>query len=276
MAKNITKDLKFELGTKDKPVNVVAFLEMFHNTVLALKDIEKEISTSGASRIEWQIVEAGSNSPVFATIQGSVNGDVDKSYCGIVIDSFVEGIKQLNRDDSCPKYFNQQSLSRVSKIVSQSSFYQLRTAFSVNDQTIELKKVAARNAHWAKQCRELGAQSYIEHGSVEGFLQILSATKKLKDKLSIVDALTEHTTQCYPRDQERLEPKIRESWKRRVVLEGEITVDRHSRLPKKILFDEIRIFPEQKDLPQIDDMRGIDITGGIEPSEYIRGLRDGC
>ena len=28
------------------------------------------------------------------------------------------------------------------------------------------------------------------------------------------------------------------------------------------------------ELPQIEQLHGIDITGGVEPSEYVRGLRD--
>ena len=67
---------------------------------------------------------------------------------------------------------------------------------------------------------------------------------------------------------------VREAWKRRVVATGEIVVDRETRKPIKILVDEIRILRDPADLPQMEDLHGIDITSGMESSEYIRGLRD--
>ena len=63
------------------------------------------------------------------------------------------------------------------------------------------------------------------------------------------------------------------AWKRRVVVTGKIITNRETR-KKEIYVDKIRVLGDRKDLPQLEDLRGIDITGGAESSEYIRNLRD--
>jgi hypothetical protein len=264
------------LGSKDKPVNAEAYLEVFRNIVLALQAIEKEFSTLGTNKIQWEIIETGTHSPIFATIQGAVDGGLNKEYSENIIHAFVDGVEQLNHGRICPKYFNEQSLRHVAKIVSQSKLHLLRAKFFTGQHTTELRRVAAANAHWAKRSLDLEKKIYIEYGSIEGYLQKLNTTKTRKDdRLTITDTLTDHQTLAIPQNQERLEPELRKAWKHRVRLEGEITVDRQTKLPKKIVFDNIFVFPGCDQLPQIQDLRGIDITGGIEPSEYVRGLRDG-
>ena len=41
-----------------------------------------------------------------------------------------------------------------------------------------------------------------------------------------------------------------------------------------MLVRDVRILENRENLPQLDDLQGINITGGIDSAEYVRRLRD--
>jgi len=110
---------------------------------------------------------------------------------------------------------------------------------------------------------------YFEHGAIEGELGI----SRSRDQLVVIDALTGQQIPCYLAD-EHLESTVREAWKCRVSVEGRIKVDRRTSQPIELAVENIRILRDRNDLPQLKDLHGIDITGGVESSEHVRGLRD--
>jgi len=58
--------LKLQVGSAGNPVNADAFLDIFQNTIAALKSIDRGFSTQGVETISWEVVEVGSNSPIYA------------------------------------------------------------------------------------------------------------------------------------------------------------------------------------------------------------------
>ena len=113
-----------------------------------------------------------------------------------------------------------------------------------------------------------------EHGTVEGRLrQLETLSGERRDKLVIEDDLTGDRIACYFRDEE-IEKQARDAWKRRVSVSGEITVNRASGDPASVHVEGIRVLRERADLPQMEDLYGIDITHGVESSTYIEGLRN--
>ena len=59
---------------------------------------------------------------------------------------------------------------------------------------------------------------------------------------------------------------------RRVVVSGRIRYRSHK--PTSIQAEEIHPLRDASELPQLEDMPPIDITGGLSPEEYVRRLRD--
>ncbi len=264
--------LKVQLGSQEKAVDAEAFLGVFQNTVDALKALDRTLSTHGAETIQWQIVSAGSNSPIFATIRGEGRRARNGKCSEEVIGAFVSGLEQLRKENSCPPHFNQDSLGYVKQIVASAVHHGLRPRFSTATRHVLVKKVIASNADWAMKTLSLGKSRYTEFGTLEGYLRELSGART-RDKLVIVDRLTNQSTPCYLGRPE-LEAIAREAWKHRVSITGEITVDRQTGQPIKIAVADIRVLRDRKDLPQIENLHGIDITNGVEASEYVRGLRD--
>ena len=110
-----------------------------------------------------------------------------------------------------------------------------------------------------------------EHGTIEGHLVELDAQCG-RSRIVIVDDLSRHQTRCYIRNAE-LEEKARRHWKHRVGVSGRIISTDHTGYPVEMEVEDIYPLRHRDRLPQIDDIAGIDITGGIESSEYVSSLR---
>ncbi len=271
MLKNQKDWLKFQLVGKEKAVDAETFVDVFQNIISALKAIDKNLSTYGTETIQWQIVDAGTSSPIFATISGKTQVANDE-YSKEVIETFVSGLDQLGKNKNCPPHFNQDSLGYVQNMVTKAAQHSLQPKFSTFLHEVKVARKVANNANWAMKALALQKSHYTEYGTLEGYLRELNVSHN-DDKLVIIDALTDQEIPCYLKQLE-LEDNVRKAWKKRVRVTGEITVDNNTKQPIKIVVDEITILRERKDLPQIEDLNNIDITGGMESSEYIRGLRD--
>jgi hypothetical protein len=257
-------------------IDADAFLALLADTIGTLKQINAEVSEFGTANISWRIVGAGMSSPLFATLRGQQESMDETPYVGRVIGAFVDGVNSLETVDTCPKYFNKKSLRLTNEMARAFALGVRRIEFSVNGTTAAVTKKTAENAATAilklehEESRRAGR--YIEYGTIEGHLSDLSELSG-RDKLVIIDALTRYKTPCYFRAQ-GIEMTARYAWKKRVAVTGEITVDRSTGLPVEVRVEEITILRERDELPQIENLYGLNITGGIESSEYVRGLRD--
>ena len=264
--------LKLQVGRPGKPVDADAFVHIFQDTIAALKAIDRGFSTHGGETIQWEIVQTGSNSPIFATLRGHDQTAHNGEHSRKVTNAFVGGIKQLSRGNVCPLGFGEDSLRYVQRIVSEAKLHRLKPVYSTFGMEVPVTKAMAANANRARKTLEMRKSRLVEYGTIEGRLRELSESRS-RDKLGVLDKLTGEVTHCYLRN-EALEPMVLKGWKHRVAVTGDITIDRQSGLPIKVMVDEIRILRDHGELPQIEDLHDIDITNGVEPAEYIRRLRD--
>ncbi|MGA2033074.1 MAG: hypothetical protein ABSG68_12515 [Thermoguttaceae bacterium] len=267
--------LKLELGEADKPVNADAYAAVFINAIEALKAINRHLSSHGAETIQWEVVGAGSSSPIYAMIRGrdqTANGQ----YGQQVVDTFTRGVTHLNDSNTCPEFFDRRSLAAITKMRDGAAPYGLQPVFSTPRATgVRVTPSVGVNAAFAMRSLRSRKNLFCEHGSLEGYLRDLSGAAD-RDKAVIIDPHTNHETPCNlnPDNLVELEKQVRVAWKHRVVVIGTITVDRRTRRPTHVVADDIRILRDRSELPQMDDLHGINITEGVESSEYIRGLRD--
>ena len=270
--------LRLHVASENRDVNAEAFLTILRTTIDVLKEIDKTSSRFRGENVEWLITDAGKNSPIFAEIGGigllKENGQVAEA----VIDSFVTGLSHLERNNTCPDNFNERSLDATADLIRSFSKRVTSIEFSTKTCRAALSPQLARNANYARQRLELergkSGPTYTEHGAVEGRLrQLETLPGQKRDKLVIEDDLTGVKIQCYFRNPE-IEAQARDAWKQRVSVTGKITVDRISGEPASVLVEGIRVLRERSELPQMEDLYGIDITHGIESSKYIEGLRN--
>jgi len=267
--------VQIESGARD--VNAEAFLKVLGTTLDALKELDKHSSQFGGESIEWFIADIGKNSPVFAEISGGVPPQDNVTAATQVIRAFVSGLVSLEENGICPQHFNERALGHTADLTRSFSKGVTRIAFTANGTKASVSHQLAQNATKAKRLLELerGAfgPTYTEYGSIEGRLRQLESLAGPKDKIVIEDDLTGDQIICYFRGAET-EMKAREAWKQRVSVSGTITVNRQSGIPRHVDVDRIFILRKRAELPQMEDLYGIDITQGIDSTEYIRDLRD--
>jgi hypothetical protein len=270
-----TRDqLTLRVGIAGKGVNFEGLIVFFQDALAALQAIDKDCSLHGAETREWEVIQVGSNSPIFATVRPRPLPSTSAIHNEDIAAIFVSGVEELNRGNRPPRRFGKVVLLCVKKMASTATRYGLQPIISTRSKQVPIEDSVASNADYVIKTIYLEKTTYREYGSLRGMLKAVAGTKQeLRDKVLLVDRLTGDETKCYIKGKD-LEEKVREGWKKRVVLSGEIVVDRKTRKPRKMLVQDVRILPDRDSLPQLEDLRGIDITGGVSAAEYVRRLRD--
>ncbi len=261
--------LTVHLGDAAKGVNADDYLAFLQNALAALKELDKESSTYGSETVQWEIVATGYGSPLFATIRGRPASDGERSR--IAIAKFVSGLDELNRGNRAPTGFGEPALRCLATLGTYAR--RLSPFVSAAGKRVEFSESLADNANWAIRTIAAERRYYKEHGSLRGTLKTVTSVRAQTDKVILVDRLTGEETQCYFHSKD-IEAAVREGWKHRVVVTGDIYVDRRTRKRHKVLIRELRIIPTSNELPQLADLTGIDITEGIDSAEYVRRMRD--
>lgn len=260
-------------------VDADAFVFALEKTIELLKELNKQSSDHGVETIRWRIIAAGMNSPMFATLDGEKIAGRSDDDSGAIMDAAVKGLGQLESADVCPRMFNDKSLKIAAQLP---KVYVNAGVQRLEFENAKIKVVAsstiAQNAntaiHRLSLDRAKKSLEYVETGTIEGVLVELAGQSE-RDKIVVVDELTNKRTSCYFRGDVKLDEQARESWKHRVAVTGDITFDSFTHEPIEVRVHSIRELRGSDALPQIDDLRGINLTGGIDPADYIRSLRDG-
>jgi hypothetical protein len=118
-------------------------------------------------------------------------------------------------------------------------------------------------------------QYYNEHTSIEGTLQMVSLYPKPKIKIYShrLPAGVMCTFPSNPNEKTKLINEAKNSIGERVEIYGRLRSDNSGR-PLSMEAKAIRAFRPEHKLPKFKDLEGIDITGGLDPTEFIRRLRD--
>jgi hypothetical protein len=118
------------------------------------------------------------------------------------------------------------------------------------------------------------ARKYKDVGTVEGRLEEISVhgMPETSPLFRIWDPipLPGHYVKCVI-SEDRL-PQVKDWLGQRVSVSGPIQYQNHK--PILIEVQNIRRLRTQAELPQIETMKPIDITGDLSPEEYIRRMRD--
>jgi len=263
--------LKIKIDDQQSDVDAEAFLNIFSSTLRTLKAISKKVATVGKEKIRWRISEATKSSPLSATLVGEPEIPNRPHDTEMVMDAFVGGLKHLEAADTCPPMFDEQTLGFVRQFAQSKARGISYVEFSANGMTATATKEVAHNAVNAIRRLQQKSGQYRDYGSVEGKLATLNSRQG--KQFVVDDVLTGESITCYFSSAE-VESVARKAWDHRVCAVGELRIDKQTGNPTSVKVDEIQILRDQKDIPQLDDIEGIDITGGMESSDYVRKLRD--
>jgi hypothetical protein len=253
-----------------------AFIEVISQTIALLKELNKAQSVYGSESLKWAVVDAGHSSPLFTEFAPVRFRDTDPDIGASVVHDFVLGIHHLEVSDTPPPQFSEPALHKASKLLQSLGRGVGVIQFSSNGFVATATKVGSANAQTAIAKYDLAkavhSSEYQEYGSIEGHLRSLSEQAGGKDRIDIIEELTGQTIRCYIRSD--FDHEAAAAWKKRVSVTGMITVGRRTRRPVSVQVESIRVLRDSSELPQIEDLFGIQITGGMSPEEYVRGLRD--
>lgn len=268
--------LTLRVGSLTEGISAQAVVDVFLDTLKILGQINRKASPYGSEGLEWRIVRLAMQSPLEAQLHGVSASDASAALGATVVNAFVSGIRHLATQDTCPRLFNKESLQLTAGLIKVFARGVSKIEFASNGNTAEATHSVSGHANAAIYRLEQDAAKrvgdYVEYGAIEGYLKAV-AEQANRDQLVIADSLTGERTKCYFRNAE-VEKKVRTAWKHRVRVVGETTVDSDTGDLKQMQVDDITILRSRDELPQIDDLAGIDITQGIESSEYVRDLRD--
>ena len=110
-------------------------------------------------------------------------------------------------------------------------------------------------------------------GTLKGRLRRAGAGES-RGKFRIDSLMGSQSAQCaFPAGKEE---EFLHAVGRKVLASGELHYPAGSNLPRSIKVETVEILPEDDELPNLADLRGIapDITGDLSSEEFVRMLRD--
>jgi uncharacterized protein (UPF0218 family) len=254
-------------------IDADAFVEFFQNAITALREIDRDISRFGSDTIRWQIVEAGFNSPLRATLESAAIID-GREASRDVARTFVRAFAHLNRSNTCPAHINESALKAIKTMVAVAYLREMTPIVSTNGEVVQAERAVTENAAYAIQSEPLRDKYYYEHGSVEGVLTELRSTPVARrNRLCIVDRVTESKIKCSAKNGIS-DDEIRRAWKRRVIVFGKIRVDKRTLRRDAIEADRLEILPGIEDSIKPGDMPRFEIPGGLSSCDFIESLRN--
>jgi hypothetical protein len=255
--------LTIRLTGTTETISVDAFLSAVGSAVDLLKEIDAAVSRKRKGTVSWFIAAASMSSPLQVTVRGT--SGVEPVMVDEVIRFSVEGLRELETDGHVvPTYFTDEALEHAKRLVSvlDADIAKIRlTALDVEPVT-PTQRVAASADELLPVERE-------ELGTFVGTLETL--TVRGKTRFMIWDVITGTRIECLiPR--EKLDEAHR-AFNRRVAVYGLVRYARTGK-PKSIQVRDLRVKRGWDDMLRVADMPPIDITRGVDPSEYVRRLRD--
>jgi hypothetical protein len=258
-----TDRLTIRVAGKEDSIPLASFLEIISNALTILEGLTRDISRNEKTPVEWRIVAMSMSSPGTVTVQGFTQ-DVASDVPVKAVNAYANGFRQIEESaDEPPPWFTLPMLDAARRICNTLNDGVSAVTFAPEDEppiTPSLQSLA--------HVTRLIPKEHNEHGSLEGRLEVLSIHKK--NYFAVYDRFTGRRVECTFREKDLA--KAKEAFGRRVSVYGRIHYNRED-MPTSMSVEDIEVLPEQNELPQLSDLEGMDITGGIDPATYLERLR---
>jgi hypothetical protein len=223
-----------------------------------LRSLDEAYRGAGGRPTAWHLSEAAMKSPLCVEVAPSSDADLQRADA--VVADCVNGLATLDRIAEVPPRFRLKTLEAARELVS-----------PLGDGVAEMSIEAAGRAtpvtlRIAANVSDL-TRPQKRPGTVEGMLDRVNAHSDLK--FYVYDPLADRRVPCAFGDP--LREAVRKALYGRVTVVGTVTYDRDG-VPISIVAESVEPFPDPSELPQFFEVPPIDITGGMDPADYIEGL----
>lgn len=246
-------------GKADDYITADSFLDVVRETVAILRDLDP------SNHLVWRLKAASINSPLVMTFVAAPRPDAEE-WPTNVSQSYLDMFRRLDRGaeplpDTPPK-----AMFRAKKLIDVLNDGVAQITFSSPraDPVTPTQRVQATVAEFERNRRDV----YRDYTTLEGELNTVSVDGG--SKFFIRDRVTGHRTQCViPHDKLDAAKKFLE---RRVWVTGSVRYK--AGRPMLMEVESFDAMPDRDSLPQFADIKGIDVTGGVDSVEFVRRGRN--
>ena len=246
---------------------VTDFLNSANNFLRLLSEVDVAISPSFTRTVDWVLHDLSRKSPAVLTVEPIVReGHVDNRHA--VVDAVIGGVTSLKEKDIRPRYFSDQALASARELVSVLGERVHQVEIFTNDIRVVCTEIIATNI------REILHPGREIMGSVEGDLEAMNSHRGFV--FSLYEPVLASRIECEldPQSPVELKEKVKTLYEKKVRVSGTLRTNRKGEVRSAKVLDIVELRRESK-IKKVKDISGIfDITGGLDASEYVRGLRD--
>ena len=268
--------VEVRLFQSDQMITVGRLGQTISKLAQSLREIDRLLSVKEMKlpRVQWIVKNLGLNgNDIFlqVTARDGIKLRSEESLFE-PIRLFMNGIESLADAPELPEYYSEQTIDHIIELSKKSGGVEKTSLAMVNG---HVGKQFALDGKLLENAKKAARGTYEALGSVSGKLDILDGRHASKGylKLSIFDDSTNRGVTA--RFKATRSEEVRNYWNTRVLLIGKIKKNEFGQAVE-IDVDEIEKMPDET-LPKTNfsDLLGVapDWANGLDPVEYIRGLR---
>jgi hypothetical protein len=247
------------MGTEDGVVRAADVLAAVGAWLRALDNIACLLSPQ-KHPVRWIVQRLSLNSPLDCALQAPVDAE---QLATRVVRHYLDGVRDLAEPSGAvPAFFTETALRKVKRLAECIQLYPIR--FVTGDAEVSVSRSTSDAVD-----RLLGT-ARVQVSTVEGRLERISIHKR--NVTTLWDPVTMQAIEC--RFAEDRMAAVKQAFGRRVQISGPVRYNALGQ-PQSVQLEHLRIMRDQNELPQARDLEGISITGGMDPTEYLRRTRDG-
>lgn len=268
MAKKREKKFGMKIAGKGEYVGARSFDDTLRDTLDLLQELDRTVSGVAGGTVDWEIVEASVKSPLYIGL--AATSQVIGDFSDNIVATAMDGIESLEHHARAPVGFTPKALEAVKRITDHYQNGVIKITFTSPTRTVSPSHRVAENVARIinpPPALEVAPKPYTEHGSVEGTVENLIGTEHY---FSLYDVLSHKRIKCT--FAESLREDVRAGWGKRVIVGGIISYDSDGKVDR-VAAISLTVKPDRALLPQFKG-KYINITGGVESSAYVRGMRD--
>lgn len=256
------KTLTITVAGKDPLPEASSFSRVIHDTIVVLTEIGAGLSKKDSRPVVWRISHVSMNTPI------SVDLLADKKPLGArTVAIYLKGLVDLEKKPMMPRHYSDRALAGVKRIANALANGVASVEFAAPGEmplSPTLRVVANIDAIYKNR-----PDSLYQLSSIEGRLELISMHGGFAAQ--IFNIRTGEKVTC-TLDKELMDEAAK-FFGKRVSMYGRVRYTREG-TPVEIEVKVVRAMKDRAVLPQFADLEGIDITAGMDPTEYIGRLRD--
>ncbi len=261
------KTLKYTICGKDEDNNYVRLSDLIvglSEINTTLNNINRSVSKEFKPTNYYRIISLSQQSPATIEIE-AIPYKNKQDYSTVIIDKFINGLEEIQHG-SIPKEFDWNIINSYSKIGQRLKKNVGHITISVGEKVIELNKDVET------MVKNIIGEDEIEKDAVSGILEALNIHGG-KNKFIIYPIVGAKKIDCiFPNT--LIDDAIL-AIKKYIELKGVVRYRKNAKFPYMINVEELEIYPDEDELPDLFDLEGIspNVTGDLSVEEFIESIR---